>query len=88
MDCEVSYPSYVMDFDHVRGIKFKEISQMCRAAFRIEKIPEEIEKCDLVCSNCHRVRTFACQTMPSRRRRVQCTPGYTDSVGSTTTGAT
>lgn len=57
MDCNQKYPYYVMDFDHKdAAIKKFNISQM-RFNSR-EKIIEEISKCDLVCSNCHRERTF------------------------------
>lgn len=55
-DCGNSYPYYVMDFDHVRGEKKFNISNGSRNSFN--KLKNEIEKCDVVCSNCHRVRTF------------------------------
>lgn len=58
MDCGVKYPPYVMDFDHIRGKKSKGISTMTQSNYSIEKILLEIEKCDLVCANCHRERTF------------------------------
>lgn len=54
-DCNVEYPSYVMDFDHRENKKF-DVSAG-RSCSSLKKIKEEIEKCDLVCSNCHRVRT-------------------------------
>ena len=55
-DCNLSYPSYVMDFDHVRGKKRFTIGTN---AFRmgIGPLLKEIKKCDVVCSNCHRERT-------------------------------
>lgn len=56
MDCGVKYPPYVMDFDHVRGNKLGSVSEMCNNR-PVATILAEIEKCDLVCSNCHRVRT-------------------------------
>ncbi len=56
MDCKVSYPSYVMDFDHREGeIKIKEISRLLNCSKQL--IDKEISKCDIVCSNCHRIRT-------------------------------
>lgn len=54
-DCGISYPSYVMDFDH-RGDKDFEISGSSRTG-SLRKILSEIAKCDLVCANCHRIRT-------------------------------
>lgn len=56
MDCGKQYPHYVMDLDHVRGIKVRNVSGMLDT-FSIQRIKDEIEKCDVVCSNCHRERT-------------------------------
>lgn len=58
-DCHKNYPYYVMDFDHIptRGKKATEIGKMLLNGASLEKILAEIEKCDLVCSNCHRIRT-------------------------------
>jgi hypothetical protein len=55
VDCGVQYPYYVMDFDHVRGEKRFALSQ--HQARGLKLIDEEIAKCDLVCANCHRIRT-------------------------------
>lgn len=57
-DCGVKYPYYVMDFDHrdSNDKKFS-ISQHNRIG-SFEKIKNEIAKCDVVCANCHRERTF------------------------------
>jgi hypothetical protein len=57
-DCGERYPWYVMDFDHVRGDKVSDISKMVATSVAKSKLEEEIAKCELVCSNCHRVRTF------------------------------
>jgi hypothetical protein len=59
-DCGVSYPSHVMDFDHVRGEKTFNISRALRVSK--EKLLEEIEKCEVVCANCHRIRTYERRT--------------------------
>src|SRR6266478_6148351 len=42
-----------MDCNHVRGQKLFQVSE-CRRS--LEAILAEIAKCDLVCSNCHRIR--------------------------------
>ena len=57
VDCGNCYLPCVMDFDHVRGEKTKNIAFMLINDTSLEKIKEEIEKCELVCSNCHRIRT-------------------------------
>lgn len=54
-DCGVSYPSYVMEFDHTGTDKFLNVSDM--VGYGWKRIADEIAKCDLVCSNCHKVRT-------------------------------
>lgn len=57
-DCGVRYPHYIMDFDHREGSdKVRNIAAMVRRSSR-KKLDEEIAKCDLVCSNCHRERTW------------------------------
>lgn len=57
-DCGESYPYYVMDFDHRVGTHKKfELSKP--KSVSLEKIAEEISKCDVVCANCHRMRTHA-----------------------------
>ena len=58
MDCGVYYPYYVMDYDHVRGEKLDGVGKLSRGAGGIQRLLEEIAKCDLVCSNCHRKRTY------------------------------
>ena len=60
MDCGVQYPHYVMDFDHRdRKTKLTSINRMINFhSYSKDKILEEIKKCDLVCSNCHRERTY------------------------------
>lgn len=53
VDCPESDP-ICLDFDHVRGKKFKEVSFLVRGGFSLDVIKHEIEKCDVRCSNCHR----------------------------------
>jgi hypothetical protein len=56
-DCGLSYPPYVMDFDHVRGDKVANLSQLRNGRAKWEIILAEIAKCEIVCANCHRQRT-------------------------------
>lgn len=55
-DCGEKYPYYVLDFDHI-GKKIKEVNSMVKKKYSITRIRQEIEKCEIVCANCHRVRT-------------------------------
>lgn len=45
----------VLEFDHLRD-KIRDISQLM-SGWSWEAILKEIEKCDIVCANCHRIRT-------------------------------
>ncbi len=56
-DCDKSFPPYVMDWDHVRGEKKFVLSATLANNISRERILAEIAKCDLVCANCHRIRT-------------------------------
>ena len=56
-DCGGKFPYYILDFDHVRGNKVANISGMLNY-YSIEDIFKEIDKCEIVCANCHRNRTF------------------------------
>jgi hypothetical protein len=48
-----------LEFDHVRGEKTRSIALMLGQSMRWEVIAAEIAKCDVVCANCHAVRTDA-----------------------------
>ena len=57
MDCGGRFPHYVMEFDHPnRKIKTGNISQMAMAGMT-QRLLDELARTDLVCSNCHKVRT-------------------------------
>jgi hypothetical protein len=57
-DCGRIFPHQVMQWDHRPGTeKLGEISGDLRKRPR-EEILAEIAKCDLVCTNCHAIRTF------------------------------
>lgn len=56
-DCGGRFHPAAMDFDHRdQTSKIAAVGNM--ASGRLSKLMEEISKCDLVCSNCHRVRTY------------------------------
>lgn len=58
-DCGIKYPHYVMDLDHVRGTKVMAVSSFLGRRLGETKLLAEIAKCEVVCSNCHRERTYA-----------------------------
>lgn len=57
MDCKNTFPPICMDFDHVVGTKEGDVSVLARKGCSLQKIQDEIDKCQLVCANCHRIRT-------------------------------
>lgn len=59
MDCGGTFHWVAMDFDHRPGEeKLCEVSKLVSEGYSLDLILAEIAKCDVVCSNCHRVRTF------------------------------
>lgn len=58
-DCGVQYPYYVMQFDHVSGVKKFNFSSAHVDFKRFDQIIDEIAKCEVVCSNCHAARTYS-----------------------------
>jgi hypothetical protein len=58
LDCGRRFAFYVMHFDHRNGTqKRATISQMISRA-GTKTILAEVAKCDIVCANCHRERTY------------------------------
>ena len=55
-DCGCADPR-VLDFDHVRGEKAFNLQRGKQKP--LSDILAEIQKCDVVCANCHRLRTQA-----------------------------
>lgn len=57
-DCGCTYPSFVMDFDHLDpSSKSFEISQhLTHKPWTV--VLAEIAKCEVVCANCHRLRSW------------------------------
>lgn len=57
-DCGHKFPVCCMDFDHREPAKKKfNVGSMFAHHYARELIELEIRKCDLVCANCHRIRT-------------------------------
>lgn len=77
-DCSGSFAGHQMDFDH-RDPSEKRFA-LCsgRAALKSrEKLLEEVAKCDVVCANCHRLRsrrrhrTWLASRAPSTSQRTE-----------------
>ena len=54
-DCKIQYQPWQMQFDHLRDKNFNIGDQR---GINLKKLLAEIEKCDIVCANCHADRTY------------------------------
>jgi hypothetical protein len=63
VDCDTSYPWYIMQFDHVGTDKIANVSRLVQNK-SWQTVLDEIEKCELVCANCHAERTYQRLTHP------------------------
>lgn len=60
-DCHILFPYYVTDFDHLGDKEFNlNSNDMKNVGWN--RLKKEIAKCELVCSNCHRIRTHTRRT--------------------------
>ena len=58
VDCGENYPYWMMDFDHLGEVpKLFTIGEYRKVGVSLEKVLEEVDKCEIVCANCHRNRT-------------------------------
>lgn len=55
LDCDKSFPSSVYDFHHLDPLQ-KEYAVASLFNLSWSKIEKELEKCILLCANCHRIR--------------------------------
>lgn len=57
-DCGIRSPHpEIYDFDHLPGVeKRKSVAQLLTSG-SFEDFKAEIQKCEVVCANCHRIRT-------------------------------
>jgi hypothetical protein len=49
---------HLLEFDHVNGQKSRDISDLFTWGFNWSTIEAEIEKCEVRCANCHRIKTI------------------------------
>jgi hypothetical protein len=47
----------VLEFDHVRGGKDRNICDLARDGVSLKRLQDEIDKCEVRCANDHRRRT-------------------------------
>lgn len=47
----------VLEFDHIRDKKYT-IATIMKKGYGLDTLKEEIAKCEIVCANCHRKRSY------------------------------
>lgn len=58
-DCGGEFHPWVMELDHREGtIKEAAVANLVSKGCTDARLLEEIDKCDVVCANCHRMRTY------------------------------
>lgn len=68
LDCKKRHPHWRLDYDHVRGKKAFSLGVAVKLGYGMERIMAEIAKCELVCSNCHRDRTWRRRKRGARKK--------------------
>src|SRR2546428_2861049 len=58
IDCRLSFPFFAMDFDHRDPTKKSFEPPRMLGRLTTAELLEEANKCDIVCANCHRKRTY------------------------------
>jgi hypothetical protein len=57
VDCGYNKSPYALQFDHIGNDKKESVSNLIRSDYSWETIILEINKCEVVCANCHAIRT-------------------------------
>lgn len=68
VDCQEN-DSIILTFDHVRGEKRYNVADMVSNGLGLESIKSEIKKTEVVCFNCHAIRTHE-RSKSNRWKRV------------------
>lgn len=59
-DCGDDFPPHVFDFDNIEdGPGHTSIGRLMSRGAPMSRLLEELKRCEMVCANCHRIRTFA-----------------------------
>lgn len=56
--CGIKYHHSAMQCDHVRGDKIYNIADAARLQKSDEDVVAELNKCDIVCANCHSMKSY------------------------------
>lgn len=57
-DCRNHFPHYVLEFDHKPEFQKIDVVYRVLRTYGPEAAWNEVAKCDVVCANCHKIRTY------------------------------
>jgi hypothetical protein len=57
-DCRNHYPHYVLEFYHMPGFQKIDVVYRVLRNYGEEMAWKEVAKCEVVCANCHKIRTY------------------------------
>lgn len=57
-DCKNKFPHYVLEFDHKPEYQKIDVVYRVLRNYGPEAAWAEVKKCDVVCANCHKIRTY------------------------------
>jgi hypothetical protein len=57
-DCGYNTHPRALDFDHIGSDKSGDVGRLAHHRIAWDRLMAEIAKCEVVCANCHRVRTW------------------------------
>ena len=69
-DCGGKFPHFVTEWDHKESKVFN-ISQKAHFGLSSPMFQSELAKCDLVCANCHKIRTHTRRQSALRKDQAQ-----------------
>ena len=70
-DCGYNAHPEALEFDHLPGFdKSGNLSMAAQTVWSMKRVMEEIAKCEVVCANCHRIRTATRRTSTRRSWEV------------------
>lgn len=59
VDCKEKYPHYMLEFDHLPEFEKTGSPTKLMQTHSWSKAIDEMKKCDIVCANCHKIRTWS-----------------------------